>query len=243
VSDTERKGCLSLLTGSIAGKRASQVTVVLDDSRDDSSYQYRVRDDFLSRAEFAFYSALRAAVGDRAVICPKVRIADLLFDPHQRGWSGGFNKISQRHVDFVLCDPVTMHPLAAIELDDRSHEREDRQDRDAEVDAAFQSARFPLARFPVQTSYDLNRIWALLEPVFAPYGSSQNTGAIPGAQPAHSPVSPPPSSVPPNRTSPLCPKCGVPMVIRVVSKGANEGKKFYGCRNFPACREMKAYSG
>ena len=34
-----------------------------------------------------------------------------------------FNWISQKHVDFVLCDKDTMQILCAVELDDRSHER------------------------------------------------------------------------------------------------------------------------
>lgn len=34
----------------------------------------------------------------------------------------------------------------------------------------------------------------------------------------------------------LCPKCKAPMVLRVSKKGANIGKEFYGCSNFPKCR-------
>ena len=34
----------------------------------------------------------------------------------------------------------------------------------------------------------------------------------------------------------LCPKCGAPMIKRKASKGANAGKEFYGCPNFPKCR-------
>lgn len=34
----------------------------------------------------------------------------------------------------------------------------------------------------------------------------------------------------------LCPKCGAPMVKRKAAKGANAGKEFYGCSNFPKCR-------
>lgn len=34
----------------------------------------------------------------------------------------------------------------------------------------------------------------------------------------------------------LCPRCGAPMVRRRARKGANAGKEFYGCSNFPQCR-------
>lgn len=33
-----------------------------------------------------------------------------------------------------------------------------------------------------------------------------------------------------------CPKCGSDMVMREVKKGANIGKKFWGCSRFPSCR-------
>lgn len=34
----------------------------------------------------------------------------------------------------------------------------------------------------------------------------------------------------------MCPKCGAEMIKRVATKGANAGKAFYGCSNFPKCR-------
>jgi len=39
-----------------------------------------------------------------------------------------------------------------------------------------------------------------------------------------------------NISSQLCPKCGSAMVLREAKKGANIGKKFWGCSNFPKCR-------
>ena len=36
----------------------------------------------------------------------------------------------------------------------------------------------------------------------------------------------------------LCPKCNAPMILRTATKGANQGKQFYGCSNFPNCRAI-----
>lgn len=33
-----------------------------------------------------------------------------------------------------------------------------------------------------------------------------------------------------------CPKCGSAMVLRTIERGANVGKRFWGCSTFPACR-------
>ena len=37
-------------------------------------------------------------------------------------------------------------------------------------------------------------------------------------------------------SSPVCPRCGSPMVLRTASKGANAGNRFWGCSNYPNCR-------
>jgi hypothetical protein len=65
-----------------------------------------------------------------------------------------FNRISAKHVDFLLCDPSDVSPVLAIELDDATHERADRRRRDAFLDEAFASAGLPLARFRAGTAYD-----------------------------------------------------------------------------------------
>ncbi|WP_152553933.1 restriction endonuclease [Endozoicomonas elysicola] len=44
-------------------------------------------------------------------------------------------------------------------------------------------------------------------------------------------------------TTPSCPKCEVKMVLRTVSKGKNSGEQFWGCRNFPSCRQRLHVKG
>lgn len=34
----------------------------------------------------------------------------------------------------------------------------------------------------------------------------------------------------------ICPSCGSKLILRTAKKGANIGKSFYGCTNFPKCR-------
>jgi ssDNA-binding Zn-finger/Zn-ribbon topoisomerase 1 len=38
--------------------------------------------------------------------------------------------------------------------------------------------------------------------------------------------------------APLCPKCGIPMVVRIATQGENKGNQFYGCSNYPKCRQI-----
>jgi ssDNA-binding Zn-finger/Zn-ribbon topoisomerase 1 len=37
--------------------------------------------------------------------------------------------------------------------------------------------------------------------------------------------------------NPICPKCHTPFVLRSAKSGKHVGKQFYGCTNYPKCRE------
>ena len=38
----------------------------------------------------------------------------------------------------------------------------------------------------------------------------------------------------------ICPRCGGKLLLRTAKKGANAGKKFYGCEKFPKCRYIES---
>lgn len=49
-------------------------------------------------------------------------------------------------------------------------------------------------------------------------------------------VQPAPHSAPAASSNQDCPKCGGSMIKRIAKQGANAGKAFWGCANFPQCR-------
>jgi hypothetical protein len=90
---------------------------------------------------FTLYAlALQTAVNGRAALLMKVALGDVFYvkkgDDLSR-YRIYTNKIDRKHVDFLLCDSTTMQPLIGIELDDKSHERPDRRERDIFVDGVF----------------------------------------------------------------------------------------------------------
>ncbi len=127
---------------------------------------YRQRGKLITKSELRFYRALYKAVQDDFEIFAMVRIADLLRveedTPNYRKW---LNKILAKHIDFVICDPGSLEPKVCIELDDRSHERPDRVERDEFVDAAFESAGLPLIRIAVQKSYPVRELREMIDGV------------------------------------------------------------------------------
>jgi len=123
-----------------------------------------------------------------------------------------------------------MKPLFGVELDNASHKRNDRQERDEFVESVCKVAGLPLLRFPVQREYNSREVAAQIAPFLKDKVSAPVVAA---SQPE---INKQVSSVP------LCPKCGIPMVLRTVAQGEHKGKQFYGCQNYPRCREMKPVS-
>ena len=122
---------------------------------------YRKKDYVFSIAEKTFFGVLHDAVGEDMHVFPKMRLEELFWLPKGTENRYGYRaRVRSRHVDFVLCDKQRIAPLAVIELDDTSHQRPDRQQRDAFVDAAFNTAGLPIIRYPARQSYDAAEVRA-----------------------------------------------------------------------------------
>lgn len=185
---------------------------------DPADMPYALQRALLTSRERSFYYALKKATNDEWIICPQVRLADVFFSTNKDfQWLA---KIASKHVDFLLCEPETFRPVVGIELDDTSHRRPERIKRDAFVEQVFAVAKLPLIRVPVQRNYEVNALRERLDAVLA---------TIPRRQPSPTPEQDP--------LAPLCPKCGVVMVLRIAQWGEQRGKSFYGCPNYPQCKQ------
>lgn len=122
-------------------------------------YQYKRRNFFLSRAEHECYDALINAVGNDYYVFAQVHLPTLVDNKIVgQNWNGAFRHISQKSVDFVLCDKEYISPKLAIELDDKTHERPERQERDIEVGYILKEAGLPLLRLENHGRFDLSEL-------------------------------------------------------------------------------------
>ncbi len=223
---SERPGCFGLIIEFFKRFLPSA-------SKQSGPLPYRLRDDFLSPTELPYFQALKSVLGSKAAICAKVRVADLLFVTNKAEYQKYFNKIVGKHIDFIICDATTMKPALAIELDDSSHNRASRQERDRFIDEAMHAAGLPLLRVTAQRQYNQQEVIDQLKPYLLKSKPGQ-----PQKEEAE-PYNPKETSTENQAASaPNCPKCGIPMVLRVATKGKQKGKHFYGCTNFPQCREV-----
>lgn len=139
-------------------------------------YQYKQKNFFMSRAEHDCYDALVVAVGEKYLIFPQVHLPSIVDNKVVgQNWRGAFRHISQKSVDFVLCDKSYLSPKLAIELDDRTHERQDRKDRDVEVERVLKDAGLPLLRLENHGRFNTNE---LLEKVNATLNNSEKQSVV-----------------------------------------------------------------
>jgi hypothetical protein len=116
----------------------------------------------LTNAERAFADALEQAIGPDHRLLIKMRVADVITP--RTSDRAAFLKISQKHLDFVVTDR-DWNVVAAIELNDRSHNSSRRQQRDQFLKQAFESAGVVLHFVPARSRYDVAKLAELLRPV------------------------------------------------------------------------------
>lgn len=205
---------------------------------------YVTRGYLFTPAERSFLGVLEQALDSRYRVFGKVRLGDIIKPAKGLAagkHTGARNRINQKHVDFVVCTANELALVGVLELDDRSHGREERVGRDEFVDQALAVAGIPLLRFPAQKGYSVQEVRASLTEMFL---AGTKSAAVSTAQinialytPALNAImdsNPVQSDLP----APACPKCSAAMVKRQAVKGHNAGSYFWACSTFPMCRQV-----
>lgn len=121
-------------------EKKAQETVEQDEplTNEKITYPYKLTQRVFSPKEGYFYRDVRP-IADKLglIVFTKMRLADLLYIPkgteNERAW---FNRIKAKHIDFIFVDSNYKMRLL-VEVDDPTHNKQDRQARDEEVDEMF----------------------------------------------------------------------------------------------------------
>lgn len=178
---------------------------------------YRLKAPFLSSNELLLYRRLIEMLEGRFVVCPKVALNDLFIVLRPNENVHFYNNFFRKHVDFLLCEPEDLNPAFAVEVLKPIAKGELRTG-DRFMEDLFLSVGLPLLQVPFSEEYELSDLvnrfqWAVTRVDDFAGGSSDL----------------------PEDSVPLCPKCGLMMVLRMHRDGPLAGNKFYGCMNSPAC--------
>lgn len=113
----------------------------------------------MGRAEHEFFDILVEILGNQYYVFPQIHLCNILDNKViGQNWKAAFRHINEKSIDFVICDKAYIKPLLAIELDDRTHEREDRKERDVEVERILKDAGLPLLRFENHGNFNKEEI-------------------------------------------------------------------------------------
>lgn len=124
------------------GSTRKQYRTTTSSANYENSY---IRVPLLTQREQRQYAVLKQIADEKNVlICPKVRLLDLVSPVHGvRNYKVLLSKVMSKHVDFVICSQE-MYVLGIIELDDSTHFRQDRIQRDEFVNTVLQSAGYKI---------------------------------------------------------------------------------------------------
>lgn len=105
----------------------------VDNDEEIEKLPYR-RKFLLTKNEYWFYKSLKE-IADKYgfAVLAKIRFADLVevsAEADKKEYMKYFGKIKSKHIDFILCKKDNLYPELLIELNDSSHNKEDRIKRD-----------------------------------------------------------------------------------------------------------------
>jgi len=209
---------LAIVAGAIALKAFSR--------RVGEPYPYKKRKSLFTESEISFLQTLEQAAGEDYRVYAKVRADDALGVrplPDRKEWLGAWNRLRGKHFDFLLCDPESFAPVAAVELDDGSQDNPRRSLRDDFLERACMAAGLPLVRIPVESRDSVSGVrQQILEEldeldVGRPVADSSGEDGRD------------------TDSTPVCPKCSSVMVRRRINKGPRTGRMYWSCSRFPRC--------
>lgn len=162
-------GVLMIIAAWIIRKRRAEM--LNDESEEQSKYSIYKAKDQITDTEKAFYEILKQANQDIYDIQRQVVLSSIIgvtsknyIDyKNRREFNPDRSRIDKKTLDFVLFDKITLTPHVAIELDDPSHLRWDRIERDHFVEPLLKSVGIPLVRIKTASHYNVSDIVDLIK--------------------------------------------------------------------------------
>ncbi|MET4693301.1 DUF2726 domain-containing protein [Endozoicomonas lisbonensis] len=181
----------------------------------------------------AFLGQLDIAVRSHLIIFPAMPVSDVL-----KGKGGGkalLRKFRNERFDFVVCHRRNMDVLCVIKLGGNNASNE-------KYRTLCQSAGLTLLEYDIKPYRDVP---SLRQEVLGACGIDEFE--LPSTQPSEQPNEQPGEQLQEEETgtSPFCPKCQYPMVLKTINKGSHTGEECWVCSQYPDCKgaKLKKHSG
>lgn len=127
-----------------------------EDIQEELNYKekYYKKDYLLTQSELKFYKILKKITNDMgySLFC-QVSLYEIVSSKNFKD----FAKIKAKSIDFVITQE-NCKIVMCIELDDKTHERQKRIERDKFLDKLFKDLEIKLLRIPVQNFYNMEEL-------------------------------------------------------------------------------------
>ncbi|MCK5128407.1 MAG: DUF2726 domain-containing protein [Clostridiales bacterium] len=177
---------------------------------------YKLKESILSKSETVFFKSFSEYYKKDHIIFTKVSLKDIFYiGPGTEGnYMKHFSRISQKHVDFLICSKDTCKPIFAIELDDISHNSKKVREKDEFKNNTFETAGLLLIRIKAKKEYTKK----YLDEYFTTKKIKEKQAQLAAA-----------------RNENTCPNCGAKMILQKAIEGLHGGNPFYRCLKYPDC--------
>lgn len=116
--------------------------------------RYARRKSFVSRAEYSLMLKLKEIKPEKYDVIPQPALITVIDKLTQNAYRNELFRVC----DFLFVDKNSYEPLLLVELNDSSHFKAERQERDRKVTAICESARMPLVSFTMQEANDFKYV-------------------------------------------------------------------------------------
>lgn len=102
---------------------------------------YQKKKSLLTDCEKQVFKNIQIAIeNSKLIVYPQINLATII----EKNSNGQYHNELFRNLDFCLFEKNTLEPICAIELNDKSHDKPERQERDIKVKAILENANIPL---------------------------------------------------------------------------------------------------
>lgn len=208
---------------------------------------YHKKSSIFTDTQRPIFHALQQAVADEYVLLVNINVANVLgIDTNNNALATqvAVKNLAAKHFDFVVCEKAQLGAVCAIVLG---------ESLEPFLVAACEEAQLPLARFKIQSTYDvaiirssllkaLGRTDLMPSPAYESALEITDVSTTPVEQKADENVAQAKLQKATLSESginlELCPECSSVMLKRKAKTGAAAGKLFWICSTYPKCRGM-----
>ncbi len=138
--------------------------------QEEKTLPFKRKDFLLNIPERKFFESLQHIIPAEYVVFPQIVLSNIVKVSSSRKefWTYQ-NKINRKTIDFVIFEKQYLKPIVAIEYDGKTHNRSDRQERDAFVNRVLESVGIKSLHIRHQENINFedikNKINELLMPI------------------------------------------------------------------------------